>query len=443
MLSLAQALSPAFFRVGGTEADKLWYDLEDCFSVDHCKGRASNFKEAVSRESLVDFFSFAQKVGYKTVFGLNAVVGPRDEHGHWVADNAAALIAFAAKNFPNTSGWWELGNEPEAFVPFQHKYIGASDLLRDIKTLRQTLLEVAPTHKLAGIDSFGNPPFAGPDGLSFLPGFLKEGGSDALDAITYHWYPLLGNCGGAIPIWACKKVPGFATLEKAVTTAFTDTEEKLKHMQSLVSNTGKPLWLGEGALAAAGGRDGVTNRFASSLFYLFELGQAAITGHSVVLRQCLSGAAYSLIDINSQMPLSDYWAALLHKRLMGTQVHKADAPLPLRAFAHCHPSRSGHVTVLVVNPSGHSQNVSLARAAGTAVELHLLTAEDPQNPLASTSARINNKLMTTLDGVIPPIPVTTLLGVDAFDLPESSAAFFTFSFAPCLASPVEKDAKCP
>merc|ERR1719446_120473 len=81
MISLARALSPAFFRVGGTEGDRLWYDLQDCFAVDRCEGRAQKFKEAVPKETLDDFFSFAHSAGYKVIFGLNAVVGPRNERG--------------------------------------------------------------------------------------------------------------------------------------------------------------------------------------------------------------------------------------------------------------------------------------------------------------------------------------------------------------------------
>ena len=135
-------------------------------------------------------------------------------------------------------------------------------LIKDITTLRSTLQTIAPKHKIAGIDSFGNPPF--PDGFSLLPSFINHGGAKVVDAITYHWYPLIGNCAGVLPSWACDKLPFIATTERAVTVAFNHTEEKFSHMQGLVSPTGKPLWLGEGALAAAGGRDGVSNRFLSA-----------------------------------------------------------------------------------------------------------------------------------------------------------------------------------
>jgi len=437
--SLAAALSPAFFRVGGTEADRLWYDIDDCFSADHCGGKARKFREAVSRATLDAFFTFAQSVGYRVVFGLNAVVGPRDQHGDWVPDNAAKLIAFAASNYPTTSGWWELGNEPEAFLPFQHTYVGAAQLVKDITTLRSTLKTIAPKHKIAGIDSFGNPPFAGPDGYNMLPSFINHGGGELVDAVTYHWYPLLGNCAGVLPSWACDELPGVATVERAISVAFNDTEEKFAHMQRLVSPTGKPLWLGEGALAAAGGRDGVSNRFASSLFYLFELGQAAITGHKVVMRQCLLGASYSLLDVNSQMPLPDYWAALLHKKLMGTQVHRIAVSWPLRAFAHCHPSQAGHITALLVNPTRQPRVVNFTQAEGT-VELHMLTAEDEKSPLTSASVRINGQhMLASKDGVIPPIPSSTMPADQEFTLPVFSAAFFTFAFHPCTVSHVKTD----
>lgn len=432
MLSLARGLAPAFFRMGGTEADRLWYDVHDCFTVDRCGGKAKSFKEAIPKNSIDELFEFAQSAGHTVVFGLNAVVGPRNHAGEWVPDNAAELIQYVANTYPNTSGWWELGNEPEAFALFQHMYIGVDQLIRDYQTLRRTLQHIAPSHKVAGIDSFGNPPFTGPDGLSMLPFFLAKNGSAALDAITYHWYPLIGNCGGLFPDSLCKHVlpSSLATVEKAVTKAFNDTEEKLRHMQALVKETGKPLWIGEGALAAAGGRNNVTNRFASSLFYLFELGQAAITGHSVVMRQCFTGAAYSLVDIDSQTPLPDYWAALLHKRLMGAQVHRVSVSLPLRVFAHCHPSWTGQITVMVVNPTAQVHQVSLPQAGGRAI-LHNLTADDMENPLLSSSVRINGKRMSALDGEIPTIPPNYLHAGHDYTISAFSAAFFTFAFDAC------------
>lgn len=430
LLSLAAALAPAFFRVGGTEQDHLWYDMHNCFAKDRCSGRARLFKEALPKSSLDDLFHFARSAGYKVVFGLNAGLGPRNGTKAWTPDNAAELIAFATQTYPDVSGWWELGNEPEAFTFFQHTFVGAQQLVDDFQRLRSTLADVSPSSHLLGIDSFGNPPFEGPDGWSFLPSFLKHGGGDVVDIVTYHWYPLLGNCGGFLPQSQCHRIRGYATLEDAVTVAFNDTAEKFAHMRTLVEVSGKPLWLGEGSLAAAGGRDGVTNRFASTLFYLFELGQAATTGHAVFLRQCLAGAAYGLIDVHSLKPLPDYWGALLYKRLMGTQVHEVTVSWPLRGFAHCHPTQYEKVTVLIVNPSGSAWRLNLTQAGG-AFSLFLMTGGNATEPLASSDLRINGKLMEAPEGILPHILPVTFHGTPSYTMPPFSAGFFLFDFAEC------------
>ena len=68
-----------------------------CFSKDRCGGKAAKFKESVPRATLDAFFSFAQSVGYKAVFGLSAGVGPRDKNGDWVADDQRRDTSYSAQ----------------------------------------------------------------------------------------------------------------------------------------------------------------------------------------------------------------------------------------------------------------------------------------------------------------------------------------------------------
>jgi len=70
----------------------------------------------------------------------------------------------------------------------------------------------------------------------------------------------------------------------------------------------------------------------------------------VVVRQTLSGMNYGLIDDATLTPRPDYWASLLWKRLMGTQVHATavagDNARRLRAYAHATDSTR---TLLLIN----------------------------------------------------------------------------------------------
>ena len=55
------------------------------------------------------------------------------------------------------------------------------------------------------------------------------------------------------------------------------------------------LWLTEGALHASSGVNGLTNVFASSLFYAHALGQLARTGVGLFSRQTLLGGTNTMI----------------------------------------------------------------------------------------------------------------------------------------------------
>merc|ERR1719181_2590636 len=99
---------------------------------------------------------------------------------------------------------------------------------------------------------------------------------------------------------------------------------------------GVPIWLGEGAMAALSGQDGLNDRFEDTLWYIVRLGALAANGHSVWNRQTLIGGYYAMFDHKTLRPHPDWWAAVLHKRLMGTKVLSASSSdSNVRAYVHC------------------------------------------------------------------------------------------------------------
>jgi heparanase 1 len=112
------------------------------------------------------------------------------------------------------------------------------------------------------------------------------------------------------------------------------------------------LWLGETGSAQCGGEPGLSDRFASGLWWLDELGSAAQDGQAVVIRQALIGADYGLIDPLTLRPRPDYFNSLAWKRWMGPRVldvaRSGDNPW-LRLYAHCSAREAGVAVVLALN----------------------------------------------------------------------------------------------
>ena len=104
---------------------------------------------------------------------------------------------------------------------------------------------------------------------------------------------------------------------------------------------------------------GAVNAHAGLLWYADALGRLAALGVSIYARQTLFGGSYGLLDNSTYMPTPGYWAALLHKRLLGTVVLNATLnpgisstlPADVSVYAHCATQSAGlgHVALLVTN----------------------------------------------------------------------------------------------
>ena len=98
--------------------------------------------------------------------------------------------------------------------------------------------------------------------------------------------------------------------------------------------------------AACGGNPWAAT-FLDTFRFLDQLGRLARQGISVVFHNTLASSEYGLLDQNTFEPRSNYWAALLWRRLqMGLTVLDAG---PLEAefhlYAHCMRGRPGGVTL--------------------------------------------------------------------------------------------------
>src|SRR5262249_34914262 len=120
------------------------------------------------------------------------------------------------------------------------------------------------------------------------------------------------------------------------------------------SAPGLPMWLGETGGAQCGGEPGVSDVFASSLWWTDELGLLAARGESIVVRQTLVGSNYGLLDDATLEPRPDWFASVLFKRLMGREVLGVVRTEPgdpfVRVYAHCAKGAApGSIALLAIN----------------------------------------------------------------------------------------------
>lgn len=386
---LAAELSPAYLRLGGTDADRIAYDLRDTPVVPP----PPPYRWVLTRTQWDAANAFASQVGFRLMFTLNAGPGPRDRDGRWQPDQARALIAYsAARGHPVEL--WELGNEINAYPLLHRLALTPEQYAEDLRQARELLKELQPASRLAG-PAIAFWPVKGEFGAA-LGGVLRNGG-DALDVVTWHYYPQQSRrCPAA------SRRAGLPVLldpdhldEVGYWAAYVESRRDRDAPQA-------EIWLGETGNAQCGGEPGVSDRFAASLWWVDQLGLMARRGQKVTVRHTLSGAIYGLVDDATLRPNPDYWASVLWKRLMGPAVlavERVSGSDLVRAYAACARSgRPGAVSVALVNLSAAPISVRLVGVAPGPGELYALTA----GQLDAREVSLNRRRLTTGDdGSLP------------------------------------------
>lgn len=421
LLELARALGPAYLRVGGTEADHVYY------AVGAARGREPPpaYELQLDEPTWDALVAFARSAGFELAFTLNAGPSARDEAGAWHPGNAEQLFEYAASR-GHTVAVWELGNEVNGhwFIHGLAHQPSGPQYGRDLWTLRRALERHFDRVAMAGpanafFPLLGEPSF---DWLGFLPRALEAGGG-ALDVLTWHYYPQQSR---RCPVATRRAHPG-----QLLAPAELDEGErwaaKLRELRDRFAPHAT-LWLGETGHAQCGGEPGLSDRYASGLWWLDQLGQAARGGQAVVVRQTLVGSDYGLLDAATLAPRPDYYNSLLWRRFMGSTVLdvRLSAGNPyLRAYAHCSPSGAA-VSLLVLNehPSEPAQ-FELREARGQALR-YTLSAPS----LGSRELYVND---VALRGDAGELPEPRDAGAGPWLLAAASSAFFELHGVDALA----------
>lgn len=315
-------LSPAFLRMGGSPQDFVVYDVGN---PPVCDGLC------LSMERWTEIHSVVRESGNRLVFGiadLYGIVRHEQKYG-WNSSNARALLEETrSQGFEIDT--IALGNEPTSCF----SYTTPSLLLERLVQLRAIVDDV-----WGDLPRSQRPLITAPDIDCEVSDFLLpllKGSAGMLDVATFHHYASNGGLPGGLinPDNLDEAVPAIRAL--------------IANATLLAPSTGRGgVWAGE--TGPAGNADLSSNLgFAYVPWFMDELGLFATLGVRRVMRQTLTGGYYGLVDCNATLwdPHPDYYAAHLHKTLVGTGVLQAvvvgdaaaspgsDARL-LRAYAHC------------------------------------------------------------------------------------------------------------
>jgi len=373
LIRYAKALGPSILRVGGTEADTVWYD------IDHSRKKPNGCRLTLTKKRWEEILTFAEAIDARILFTLNAA-----KHVH-----TASLIQYT-RNRTDRIAAWEFGNEVNAYPVTHIHRLRRLQYIRDLAVLRTTLNEHGDG-KIAAFGSIIWPVIGEP--FSYLKKPLSQTEQLLMNAahpdiITWHYYPQQST---RCPMRTCRASAQTLLSPKTFIRASHYAEQIHTWTQKYAH---ADVWLGETGPALCGGEPGLSQSFFSSLWWLIHLGEMAKHHQSCIIRQTLIGSDYGLIDDNTMQPNPDYWTSLLWKRLMGQEVLdvQIDGPEELRVYGHRNP-KTGQRCFLLIN-THPTQPFSVHLSEGTKTLYHL------SNPnLLENSLYLNNKVVQKFEDI--------------------------------------------
>ena len=389
--ALAGALQPAFIRFGGSSHSVLTYNMSGrpLPPAGHLPPPAlpplpppayqpPAPTTAMSAAQWREINAFCSAVGWTNLFALNALLRVADgsESGRWDSGPQSAAAQLLRYTFEQ-KGWapvvWELANEPDLFH-YAYKIADHSvfpvpprQLVRDHAALRALIASLSPAAAkqpllVVGPDVANAGPTGGEKYWREYFGNQSAMAARGVDAATWHHYYGSSKTATLADTHSPAVLDKFLTQQTTMAAALAESTH----------GRPPPIWLGETSSFYGGGAANVSDRFGAGFTWLDKLGAAARLNVSVVCRQAWMGGQYSLIQYTTFRPLPDYWASVLHKRLMATAVLDVRGSLQpgrtLRVWASCAHANAaapaGSVTLLVLNTQPADSTVEPVDATG-------------------------------------------------------------------------------
>ncbi|MGH6778978.1 MAG: hypothetical protein ACRECL_13380 [Bradyrhizobium sp.] len=326
---LAAALGPAYLRVSGRWANTTYFADSGRLPAPLPRGFTGVLTGAQWRHVV----AFSQFADAPIVTSFAAGRGNRDAAGVWRPEQAERLLGFTRAIGGKLAGV-EFINEPDlAAIGGLPRTYDAAAYGRDFKLFHSLIRRATPGTMILGPATIGETARAA-DLLAATAGDL--------DAVSYHYYPILSQrCGVRTAPEATLSERWLSGADRAL-AFYRNLRDRLAHA--------KPIWVTETADAACGGNPwGAT--FLDTFRYLDQLGRLARDGVRVVMHNTLVGSDYGLLDETTFAPRPDYWGALLWRRMMGPTVLDPGVPGGggLHLYAHCLRRSRGGVALLAIN----------------------------------------------------------------------------------------------
>lgn len=427
--TLVAALAPAYLRIGGSEADKIYYDMENATP----NAIPNGYDSALGTDQWDAANAFAQRNNLKMIFTLNAGPASRNSSGAWDPENAESLLKYSAEKEYPIAGW-ELGNEVNIywFVHGLNKQVSPDQYASDMKTAHDLVGNYYPNALFSGQGSAYWPILGEPLKyyFGFMPTYLEKAGN-LTDIVSWHYYPQQSRRG---PIATRRATPS-RMLDPNNLNDVAYWASEIRTLKTKYAR-GANIWVGETGNAQFGGEPGVSDAYIGGLWWLDELGLLARYDTKVVVRQSLTGMNYGLIDEETLVPRPDYWNTLLWKNLMGNEIYKTtlrgDNSDKLRVYAHSVKGERSGVSILIINLDPEkSASVSLPNYPAKPFEIYALSSPD----LFGQTLYLNGKELALTDqGELPVLYGLPVLGSGVPEITLNPLSYMFLVFRPMIAA---------
>ena len=234
--------SNGLIRIGGNISDHTRYEPDGSSAVN-----TERAVTVINRRNLEDLAAFARATGWKVMWGLNLGTGSKEAS----AREAAAVARILGDRLHS----FEIGNEVDLHGRYELKYHDFNSYYSNYLAYRASILAVLPSADFSGPDVAVNFPW--------LRAFAQEEGKK-VKLLTHHYY----RAGAASPA---------ATMENLLKTD-ERWQDRLSQLQTVSGLNGVPFRINEINSFSGGGKVGVSDTFASALWCLEFMCQAAVFG---------------------------------------------------------------------------------------------------------------------------------------------------------------------
>ncbi|MEO7384262.1 MAG: hypothetical protein ABIU18_04935 [Novosphingobium sp.] len=412
---LAAGLAPAYVRYSGTWANATWFTAADIAPAKPPAG----FDTVLTARQWRGAVAFAKAANARIVTSFATSAGTHDAKGIWQPGNAALWLAYTRK-VGGTIAATEFGNEPNSLAllkpPTDYIY---ADYRRDYAIFAGWLRKASPGTLLVapGTAELGEPIRTlgkrAPGGGMGEATDLLTAAEPRPDVVSFHFYGSASErCGGAMlarkpadarsPDWLAAIDAGIAR-----TAALRDRLAP-----------GAPIWNTESAETVCGGNR-IASTFSDTFRFVDQLARSARQGVAVFAHNTLAASDYGLLDEGTYNPRPNYWAALVWKRLVGTQVldtgRRNDG---VNLYAHCLKGSRGGVVLIAINLETDAER---SLQTGMSAQVYTLA----QGTSGAKTVSLNGKLIELGKGDRLPILTGRAAPEGLILLPARTVSFIT------------------